>query len=1715
MARRLSYLLIGFALVGIAAAALLWREASHDDTDVLPATPVDVGYALLPPTPQLRPVAIAVSADLDRICWAEENANRLRCADRAGQAIQTVAELSRPQGVALDAVSRRLYWTSDGTYPRQVGWISLDAPDPAATAQVIAAGTDVNRPYAVAIHGRGADVVWSEAVSGRLRRWDASTATIEELWTSGFDVVDRPDARAMRALGLATLDDATLLWTDMARGTIERRSPEGQHSVVFDATRPDLLLPSGLAVDSSERHLYWSDLAYARIQRAAIDGSAVEPWLTPNDGLVEPRGLAFDVSTKTLYWVDAARDVIGRRRIDGPIEELALRSESAGFLTPSQPLPTACEQEHAELAAAAAARTCLEAVDAHQAVKVAASDVGAAAPACIATIHRVAAANSDVARCLGPDSHSRVRLSLHRQDPRAAWKIEEIRPFIAASTDPRAAVVVSWLDAWSAPADAHAASPAGIHGVSASGQRVAYGAHRRGMGIGTVPDDGTIRSGVPMRFVDHGDGTITDSATGLQWEKKCDGCGGLHDVRRQARWSSPHDETVWDWLDAVNAEEGRGFAGFRDWRLPNVKELQSIVDYDRFNPAVGVAFDGPACGLGCNDLSAPECSCTETSEYWTSTTGGADSDLAFYVGFHLGLIGDLAKSDDLPMRAVRGGIRSTEACRDPIDAQGTTPLLRAILANDTSAVRNALAAGGDVHCRVRLQRSALVAAGKALPEDITAVDADPLLVAAFLGNATVLEWLLSAGAAVESPAPGGHRSLHIASAQGNLEAIRTLLRAGADPDAAGEEGSTPLVIAAENGHLPCVSLLLEGGATVDRVNEVGTSPLTAAIEHGHVDVAAKLIDAGAVVEPDSPRATLTPLLLALARDDRAMVELLVERGADVARARRVDSTVLADQGFDIEGGMQIEITPLMLAAFLGNRALGEVLVERGADPRARNHQGLSALTVAVFTGNAEIAAWLIRRGADPNSPTQRGETPLLLAIDQEHAELVAALLAGGANPNLPDERGTYPLQAARESGNDEIAQLLERHGAQPGLLPDVAAHAAFVDTVGFRPTRVASRPPSRRPLGLAVDPDDGWLYWSEYGRHAIRRTRLEGGPVVTLNPGDTLGPISLALQPDPPRLYWTSDAAYPRRVLALDLNAPTQPLVVLAQGTLVNRPRAIATSGSTVVWSEAINGRIRSITTERLQPLDLVSDGISSSGDRHDFRSMTPLGLTVDSIRSRVFWTDISSSSIESCAFDGSDRRVERDGLLFPTGIVHEPTGDVLFWADAATSTIMRSPTTGGSPQVILGPDDGMIEPRALALDTVRRHIYWADVALDAIGRATFDGTEVAYFALDDGAATFVVPRPGATCEAQARQHVEREQRLRRKHLALCLEAVDALKAVRRRFDDLRRAVDVCSDQLAALHPVAPPALDACRERSIATAWILQTCGGPSPAGCADRACADEHCRVQAWRQVHEDHPRLVEWLTDLRPYLVDVARRSAEGSPDASEAGRAVAVLDEVLRTAATSVPVMAPNSQLPITGMTTSYRAIRHGAAAFAPVADDGAEPHGAEFRLHDNGDGTITDRNTGLMWEKKSDGGHALHDVDEAHPWSSEDRPTIWDWLDALNRDGGTGFAGYSDWRIPNVKELQSIVDYEVFNPAVRRAFQSDGCGLGCTDVRETTCSCTAMSAYWTSTTFADGPGRAMAVLFNLGLVGDRGKDEPAHVRAVRDALPASGAAPEATD
>ncbi len=194
--------------------------------------------------------------------------------------------------------------------------------------------------------------------------------------------------------------------------------------------------------------------------------------------------------------------------------------------------------------------------------------------------------------------------------------------------------------------------------------------------------------------------------------------------------------------------------------------------------------------------------------------------------------------------------------------------------------------------------------------------------------------------------------------------------------------------------------------------------------------------------------------------------------------------------------------------------------------------------------------------------------------------------------------------------------------------------------------------------------------------------------------------------------------------------------------------------------------------------------------------------------------------------------------------------------------------------------------------------------------------------------------------------------------------------------------------------------------------------------------------------------------------------------------------------------VPALAAaDSTLPRTGQKGCW-------SAAGPRVDcdgtghDGDDRAGLGLTLRDAGNGTIADGNTRLVWEKLSrDGG--VHE-----------RNTLLTWEQALAKvaqlNTAPCFAGICSWRLPNVKELQSIVDFERKSPAFAKAFLKK-CQPGCT---VETCSCTPVGAagtlggFWSSTTNRSATSQAWQVQHATGATAAVAKSATGSVRAVAE-------------
>lgn len=175
----------------------------------------------------------------------------------------------------------------------------------------------------------------------------------------------------------------------------------------------------------------------------------------------------------------------------------------------------------------------------------------------------------------------------------------------------------------------------GSRGLPATGQTLCYDAAGNVIDCATATcpgQDGLYQTGCPSegRFVDNGDGTVSDNCTELMWQKNTADVNGDGQLTDQDRVN---------WCDALAYCETLSFAGHDDWRLPNVRELQSIVYYERFSPTIDPVF-GAFCSFYCS-----------------STSAAGLPDLAWSVGFGVGGLGSEARNrvDIYHVRAVRSG----------------------------------------------------------------------------------------------------------------------------------------------------------------------------------------------------------------------------------------------------------------------------------------------------------------------------------------------------------------------------------------------------------------------------------------------------------------------------------------------------------------------------------------------------------------------------------------------------------------------------------------------------------------------------------------------------------------------------------------------------------------------------------------------------------------------------------------------------------------------------------------------------------------------------------------------------------------------------------------------------------------------------------------------------------------------------------------------------
>ncbi|MCH8812506.1 MAG: ankyrin repeat domain-containing protein [Gemmatimonadetes bacterium] len=435
---------------------------------------------------------------------------------------------------------------------------------------------------------------------------------------------------------------------------------------------------------------------------------------------------------------------------------------------------------------------------------------------------------------------------------------------------------------------------------------------------------------------------------------------------------------------------------------------------------------------------------------------------------------------------------------DAPQGDGATALHWAAHRNDLDAATLLIEAGADVNTANTL-------------------GATPLWLAAINGSAPMVERLLDAGANPNVSLKMGETPLMTAARSGDVETVELLLEHGADVNAVEHErgqtalmwavaqqhasvarvlidsdadlrarsdvwyqlentagntnpsgnfrmahgGSTPLLFVARNGDVETARVLVDAGADVQDTEASGASALVIAAHSGHGPLGIYLLEQGA--DPNAAEAGYTALHAAVLRGQVELVEVLLDRGADL---NAVIEHGTAGRRFSADYSIRRQLVgteALWLAAKYGEVEILRMLTERGADPFVV-HSNMTTLQVAMGNSGSglenrrdrigneppdqadeeqrtlELARILIDLGVDVNATSRRGDTALHDAVRKSFGSVIEFLVASGADINGANQRGQTPLVLAEtvqgipgtnglRGTRPEIAELLRRLGA--------------------------------------------------------------------------------------------------------------------------------------------------------------------------------------------------------------------------------------------------------------------------------------------------------------------------------------------------------------------------------------------------------------------------------------------------------------------------------------------------------------------------------------------------------------------------------------------------------------------------------------------------------------------------------------------------------------
>ena len=219
-----------------------------------------------------------------------------------------------PQGMAIDALENKIYWTAWDT--KQILRANLDGSD----IEVVLEEESLDFPEGLAVDPFAQKIYWVDSGNFKIRR-------------ANYDGTGMEDLIILNEVNLDGIIvdpiNERLYWAQYGQengssgpnyGKIRSAKLNGADTTTI--INVYLGLMKGLALDSESGKLYWTDCGHAKIQRSNLDGSNIEDLIDLNLG--SPNSMDLDLENGYMYWSDGGTFTVNRAKLDGSDQEIVV-----------------------------------------------------------------------------------------------------------------------------------------------------------------------------------------------------------------------------------------------------------------------------------------------------------------------------------------------------------------------------------------------------------------------------------------------------------------------------------------------------------------------------------------------------------------------------------------------------------------------------------------------------------------------------------------------------------------------------------------------------------------------------------------------------------------------------------------------------------------------------------------------------------------------------------------------------------------------------------------------------------------------------------------------------------------------------------------------------------------------------------------------------------------------------------------------------------------------------------------------------------------------------------------------------------------------------------------------------------------------------------------------------------------------------------------------